>query len=457
MDMTLRFFGATETVTGSRYLVTAGNTRVLIDCGLFQGYKHLRTKNWDAFPIPPSEIDAVLLTHAHLDHSGYIPLLVKNGFRGPVYSSHATQDLCRVLLPDSGFLQEEEAKFSNKRGFSKHSPAKPLYTREDAEKSLDSFRSVEWNSRLPLGTGAHPLEVQFFPAGHLLGAASLVLRYHGRSVAFSGDLGRSHDPLMPPPQTKFAVDHLIMESTYGDRSHPEEDPQTALRDIINRTAEREGVILIPSFAVGRAQLVLHYIRELKQSRLIPDLPVFLNSPMAAQANEIFCRHARESKLSAAEARAVCETAHTISSVEESKKLNERRGPMIIIAASGMATGGRVLHHLKAFAPDPKNSIVFVGFQAGGTRGDTITRGIQEVKIHGEYIPIRAEVSRLDSMSAHADKSELLSWLHGLEKTPKQIYITHGEPTAAEALRVAINERYGSCAVVPEFGQTFKIG
>jgi len=461
--MNIRFLGATETVTGSRYLVTVGDTRLLVDCGLFQGYKHLRLKNRDLFPVPATEIDAVLLTHAHLDHSGYIPLLVKNGFRGPIHCTAATRDLCRILLPDSGYLQEEEARFANKRGFSKHSPALPLYTREDAEHSLDSLVPVPWCKPFAITAGPHsarsahpPIEVEFHPAGHLLGAASILIRHRGRSIIFSGDLGRTNDPLMPAPVFTQGADALVIESTYGDRLHPVQDSMEEVRQIINRTAERGGVVLIPSFAVGRAQALLHFIHELKQRNAIPDLPVFLNSPMAVHANQIFCRHAAESKLSEADAHAACATAHAVSSVEESKELNEKRGPMIVIAASGMATGGRVLHHLKAFAPDPKNTILFVGFQAGGTRGDAITRGAQEVKIHGEYWPIRAEVVRLDSMSAHADRNGLLDWISSLKQRPTQIFVTHGEPAAADSLRRAIDERFGSRAIVPEFGRSFEL-
>lgn len=461
--MNIKFLGATGTVTGSRYLLTAGGTRLLVDCGLFQGYKHLRLKNRDPFPIPATEIDAVLLTHAHLDHSGYIPLLVKNGFRGPIHCTAATRDLCRILLPDSGYLQEEEARFANKRGFSKHSPALPLYTREDAEQSLDVLAPVPWRKPLTIPAGAHsadssahPIEVEFHPAGHLFGAATILVRHRGRSIVFSGDLGRTNDPLMPAPDFTSGADTLIVESTYGDRLHPTQDPMEEIRQIINRTAERGGVVLIPSFAVGRAQVLLHYIHELKQRNAIPDLPVFLNSPMAVHANQIFCRHAAESRLSEADARAACATAHAVSSVEESKELNEKRGPMIVIAASGMATGGRVLHHLKAFAPDPKNTILFVGFQAGGTRGDAITRGAQEVKIHGEYWPIRAEVIRLDSMSAHADRNGLLDWVSNLKQRPTQIFVTHGEPAAADSLRRAIDERFDSRAIVPEFGRSFEL-
>lgn len=457
--MKIQFLGATQTVTGSRYLLSNGGTKVLVDCGLFQGYKNLRLKNWDPFPVPPAEIDAILLTHAHLDHSGYIPILVKDGFRGKVYCTPATMDLCSILLSDSGYLQEEEARFANKHGFSKHKPALPLYTQADAERCMDSFVPVEWGKRYAL-TKSGKVEFEFHPAGHLLGAATVVVLAEGKSIAFSGDLGRMTDPITRQPNFVLGADSLVVESTYGNRRHIDSNPQNDLATAILRTFNRGGTTLIPSFAVGRAQLVLHYIRQLKADGTIPDIPVYLNSPMALRANNVFCKHFAESKVSMTEAIAICATAQPVLTVDESVDLNERLSkshePSIIVAASGMATGGRVLHHLKTIAPDPKNTILFAGFQAGGTRGDLMTRGAEEIKIHGQYWPVRAEVYRLDSMSAHADADELLSWISDLKQKPKTVFVTHGEAIAADELRLRIEDRFKINTIVPEYGQVFDL-
>ncbi len=337
--MKIQFLGASQTVTGSRFLLKHGATTVLVDCGLFQGFKNLRLRNWAEFPIAPEKIDAVLLTHAHLDHSGYIPLLVKRGFRGPIFATRATIDLCGILLPDSGFLQEEEARLANKRGYSKHHPALPLYTAEDAKHSLDSFKEVSWKTSTTFTrNGAGRFEFEFHAAGHLLGAASVVVRAGSSSVAFSGDVGRVSDPLIRDPQPNFAADHLIIESTYGNRRHPETDPEEEIREIVLQTHAKGGVLLVPSFAVGRAQLVLYYLHRLRRRQAIPRLPIYLNSPMAAQANRAFAAHASELKLAPGELASIWENVHIVSSSEESKALSEKTDPAIIIAASGMATG-----------------------------------------------------------------------------------------------------------------------
>lgn len=452
--MKIQFLGAACTVTGSRYLVTHGEIKVLVDCGLFQGFKNLRLKNWDPFPLDVREIDAVVITHAHLDHSGYIPLLVKNGFRGAIYATPPTVDLCKILLPDSGFLQEEEAKFANKRGYSKHNPARPLYTSEDADESLKYFKTLPWKTSTQiLKKGANTLDIALYPAGHLLGAASVLLKTELGSIAFSGDLGRSIDPMVRAPDFYEGADTLIVESTYGNRHHPQIDTQEELKNVILRTLQRQGILLIPSFAVGRAQLLLYYIHCLKKSGEIPkDLPVYLNSPMAAEANRAFAQHHAELKISKAELDEMWTGVKIVKSADDSKALNEKTEPAIIIAASGMATGGRVLHHLKSVAPHAQNSILFVGFQAGGTRGDLIVRGAKEIKIHGEYWPIKAEVINMETLSAHADAEEILAWIGNLKKKPQRIFVTHGEPEAADTLRRSIEEKLKISACVPEYLQ-----
>jgi len=448
--MELTFLGATGTVTGSKYLLNSGSKRILIDCGLFQGLKQLRLKNWAKLPINPRDVDAVVLTHAHIDHTGYLPLFVKNGFSGKVYCSEATRDLCQILLPDSAHLQEEEAAYANKRGFSKHHPALPLYTKEDAQAALELLTPVDFEQDVDLGDG---LTVRFSPNGHILGSAFVRIHDQKTSVLFSGDIGRPHDILMKAPVRIKQADYLVLESTYGNRLHDPSDPQIKLAAIINQTVKRKGVVLIPVFAVGRAQELLYYIHLLKSSGAIPDIPVYLNSPMAVDATEIFHNHRGEHRLTPEQCSALCRTAHMVNSVEESKRLNETKGPMIILSASGMATGGRVVHHLKAFAPNPNNTILFVGFQAAGTRGAAMLDGVESIKIHGEYVPVRADVEYVSNLSAHADYSEILDWLHGFETPPKKTFITHGEPVAADAMRIHIEEKLHWQVVVPDYLET----
>lgn len=445
--MQLSFFGATQTVTGSRYLLDCGSTRVLVDCGLFQGYKHLRLKNWARLPFDPASVDAVLLTHAHLDHSGYLPLLVHNGFRGPVYATAATRELCRILLPDSGRLQEEQADFANRHGFSKHSPALPLYTERHAEECLKQFRPASLNEPLEIAPDVHG---QFSPAGHLLGATSIKVEHGGTSVLFSGDVGRPNDPLMRAPASPPESDYLVIESTYGDRIHAADDPQAELLEVLRRTFARRGVVVIPTFAVGRAQLLLVLLARLKASGAIPDVPVYLDSPMAIDATSLFTRCASEHRLSTADTAALTRVAALVRTADQSKSLDRIREPAIILAASGMATGGRVVHHLKTFAPDPRNTILFAGYQAGGTRGAAMLRGVGQVRIHGESIPVRAEVAQLECASGHADAAELIAWLRGMKTPPKHVFVTHGEINASDTLRQRIQAELGWSASVPEF-------
>ncbi len=443
----IQFLGATGTVTGSRYLITHGSHRMLVDCGLFQGFKPLRLKNWAPFPCDPASLECVILTHAHIDHSGYLPLLAKNGFKGPVYCADATRDLCGILLPDSGHLQEEEAAYANERGFSRHTPALPLYTREDAERCLGLFRPIAFQREIDLGGG---LTLRLLPSGHILGSAFVGLNTPRTSLLFSGDLGRPHDLVMCPPSRVEQVDYLVVESTYGNRRHDATDPLVTLADIINRTAARGGVVVIPTFAVGRAQTLMYCIHLLKAKKAIPDYPVYLNSPMAVDATRIFQQHPGEHRLSATQFESLSNVARIVNTVEQSKRLNEAHGPMIILAASGIATGGRVVHHLKAFLPDARNTVLFAGFQAGGTRGASLVQGAELIKIHGQYVPVRAEVRLLENLSAHADVDEILGWLRGFTRPPRHTFITHGEPEAADALRRRIEEALRWQCTIPDY-------
>ena len=453
--MKLTFLGATGTVTGSKYLLTCsskhGSKRILVDCGLFQGLKQLRLRNWAKLPINPADVDAVVLTHAHIDHTGYLPLFVKNGFSGKVYCSEATRDLCEILLPDSAHLQEEEAKYANKRGFSKHTPALPLYTKEDADRALELLTPVDFEQDVDLGDG---LTLRFSPNGHILGSAFVRIHNRQTSILFSGDIGRSNDILMKAPVRVRQADYLVVESTYGNRLHDSDDPKIKLAAIINKTVKRKGIVLIPVFAVGRAQELLYYIHLLKSSGAVSnDIPVYLNSPMAVDATEIFSHHRGEHRLTPEQCSALCRTAHMVNSIEESKRLNETKGPMIILSASGMASGGRVVHHLKAFAPKPNNTILFVGFQAAGTRGAAMLDGVENIKIHGEYVPVRASVEYISNLSAHADYSEILDWLRGFEAPPKKTFIVHGEPVAADMMRRHIEEQLHWQVIVPDYLET----
>jgi metallo-beta-lactamase family protein len=445
--MKLKFLGATGTVTGSKYLVT-GASRVLVDCGLFQGYKQLRLRNWSPPPLDPARLDAVVLTHAHIDHSGYLPLLVKRGFRGPVYCSDATAHLCGVLLPDSAHLQEEEAENANRYGYSKHKPALPLYTRADAQAALKRLVPVEFEREWEVAPG---LRARLRPAGHILGASIVELLEGSRRLVFSGDLGRPDDPLMRAPSVVEGGDALVLESTYGDRRHPATDTAAEIAAIVSRTAARAGVVVVPAFAVGRAQTLLLLLQRLKAAGAIPSaMPIHVDSPMATDVTAIYLSHPDEHRLDRAECRAIAEAARFVATPDESRALDQSSWPMVIIAGSGMATGGRVLHHLKRFAPDARNTILFTGFQAGGTRGDSLVRGAAEVKIHGEYVPVRAEVRNLETLSAHADYAEILDWLARMPNPPGRVYLTHGEPAAADALRKRIQERFGWRCEVPEY-------
>lgn len=446
--MKLTFMGATGTVTGSRYLIEAGGFRLLVDCGLFQGLKDLRLRNWTRFPVDPAGIDAVVLTHAHLDHSGYLPLLVRNGFTGPVFCSQATADLCAILLPDSGYLQEADAERANRHHYTKHKPALPLYTQKDAEISLRQLHPIPFGRERRLGGD---LAISLARAGHILGAAMVRVDDGARSVLFSGDIGRLDDPVMKPPMPVDRADYLVVESTYGDRLHREGDPQEKIGRIIRDTAARGGTVVIPAFAVGRTQSVLYHIHALKKAGAIPDIPVYLDSPMAIDATELMRRHRAEHRLPPKLCAEVCHIARYVTTAEESRALDNGSGmPQVIISASGMATGGRVLHHLKRFVGDPRNTILFTGFQAAGTRGARLVHGEDEIKIHGAMWPVRAEVDILHNASAHADYAEILEWLGNFREPPRRTFVTHGEPEAASSLAMKIASHLGWDVVVPQY-------
>lgn len=449
----LRFLGATGTVTGSRYLVESSGSRILIDCGLFQGYKELRLRNRADFPVPPDTIDLVLLTHAHLDHSGYIPALVKNGFRGEVVCSVGTAELCSLLLPDSAHLLEEEAEHARGKAWSKHRDPRPLYTAEDADHALTRFRTVDFNLEKTLGP---EMTATFVHAGHILGASQLRLSVAGKTVHFTGDLGRADDALMKPPADFDGADILVTESTYGDRMHPSVDPEAELEPVLARVLKRGGVVLIPAFAVGRSQALLLHIERLITSRRIPAVPVYLNSPMAINASSMYEDHPDEQRVSPEEFERMYSLARLVRSVDESKALNERHGPMIIISASGMMTGGRILHHVVAFGEDPRNAILLSGYQAAGTRGAFLAEGSPTVRIFGRDVPIRAEVVQLASMSGHADAPGLIEWLRRAPQPPTMTYVTHGEPESARALAGSIAQDLDWPVRVPHDGETIDL-
>ena len=451
--MRITFLGAAGTVTGSKHLVETGSVRVLVDCGLFQGVKALRVRNRAPLPFDPAALDAVLLTHAHIDHSGYLPALVREGFAGPIYSSSATADLCGILLPDSGRLQEEDAAYADRKGFSRHHPALPLYTEEDAHRVLPLFEPLEPDGSVTIGG----LRASATSAGHILGAESLLLEGEGGSALFSGDLGADDDPIIPAPDPPPAADAFVMESTYGDRLHEDGDRVAAVGELIRRTVERGGRVLVPSFAVGRAQLLLFCIERAFARGLAPRVPVFLNSPMATDVSELYIEHADAHRLSREECVEMFRRVQFVRSVEDSKALVRREDPVVVMSASGMLTGGRVLHHLKAIAPDPASTVVLVGYQAQGTRGAALRDGAERIKMHGEYVPVRCEVASLDLFSAHADREGLLAWAGSAAARPAEVFLVHGEPVAADLLRRAMEERLGWSVRAARDGETVDAG
>jgi metallo-beta-lactamase family protein len=442
----ITFLGGAGTVTGSKYLLSSGSRRILIDCGLFQGLKQLRLRNWAPFPVPPNSIEAVILTHAHLDHSGYLPALIRDGFKGPVYGSEGTRDVCGIILPDSGMLQERDAEFANKHRFSKHEPALPLYTADDAMVALEQIVSVPFNKRREIGPNT---AITLQRGGHILGASIVTCELEGKKIVFSGDLGQFGDPVMVDPTLIEEADYLVVESTYGNRKHDALDPEEALLRVVKQTVEHGGTVVVPAFAVGRAQALLWHLNRLRKAGRLGNVPIFLDSPMATDATELLAKHPNDHRLSAAECRAAFSIARIVRSAEESKALTADPMPKIIISASGMATGGRVLHHIKHFVGDRNSTILFSGFQAAGTRGAAMLAGAESVKIHGTYYPVRARVENLSMLSAHADADGILRWLKGFKKAPRHTFITHGEPTASDALRHRVEEELGWNCTVPE--------
>lgn len=459
----LTFYGATGTVTGSRFLLELQGKKYLIDCGLFQGSKKNRLKNWERFPVNPAEIDRVLITHAHIDHTGYLPRFCRDGFTGRIHCTHTTFDFCEIMLPDSAYLQEEDAAWANKKGFSKHKPALPLYTVEDAQSALSFFSPVYYGQELFL---QDDVRIKFKDAGHILGSSFIDLRIGNgeqrQKILFSGDLGRPNQPILRDPVQVYDVDYLVLESTYGDRLHNDDTPLEKLARVINESVDRGGVLLIPSFAVGRTQTLLYDIRRLEEMNKIPDLTVFIDSPMGIDATSIFKKRIDEedfeARLEYLQGKQIFRPGRLkiCKSRNQSKSINNYRNRAIIISSSGMVTGGRILHHMAARLPHPENTILFVGYQAEGTRGRALLDGKDKIKIHGEYVPVRAKIENITGFSGHADYNEILAWLMGFNRPPRKTFIVHGEPEARSALKAKIEKHFGWDVVVPEFGESYEL-
>jgi metallo-beta-lactamase family protein len=473
----IRFLGAARTVTGSKHLLDTGTSKILIDCGLFQGLKELRDRNWQGLPISPADLDAIVLTHAHLDHSGYLPWVVAHGFRGRIFCTAGTHDLCRIVLPDAGRIQEEDAEHANRQGYSKHSPALPLYRETDAFRAISQLQPVGYDRVMPVSAD---VEVEFINAGHLLGSAYARVRAGGRTILFGGDLGRYGRPVLPDPSIVTEADYLLVESTYGDRIHEQDDNGARLATVISDTATRGGRVIIPAFAIGRVEELIYWLKRLEDEKRIPILPVYVDSPMAIDALARYTQRLQEldpdlqpessdekaphgpadhqdnreeRRGHATRERQVCvfctERFRTIATPQESKALTQSKMPAIVISASGMATGGRVLHHLKAALPDARNTVLFAGYQAAGTRGRLLVDGAKAIKIHGDMIPVQARVELVESMSAHADSNEILRWLGGFTRPPRRTFIVHGEVPAMETLSQSIRSKLGWDTYMPE--------
>ncbi len=454
MAAKLVFLGGTETVTGSKFLLESDTgTQVLVDCGLFQGYKWLRERNWETLPVDVKALSAVVLTHAHLDHSGYLPVLYKRGYRGPIYCHPATRDLCSILLADSAHLQEEDAGYFRKHKLGKHSHPEPLYDQATAEACMDLFRPVEFQEEFDVDG----ISLHLQPAGHILGAASVIAKMNGKRIGFSGDVGRADDIFMPPPQPLPELDMLMLESTYGDRLHDERDPFEQLAKIVNDTAKRGGVLLLPSFAVGRAQALQYMLAVLLDRGQIPKLPVYLDSPMAISVSEIYRRYEHLHKLNEKHYAQIDSLVTFTREVADSKAIVDIRYPHIIIAGSGMATGGRILHHFKRHLGNPNNTVVFPGYQAGGTRGQKMCSGAKTVKIHGEWFPVHAQVEMMHGLSGHADYQQIGDWLQASQVDKKtSINLIHGDPAALEAQRDYLRGQFDYRAQVACYRQVLHL-
>ena len=439
MTLSLQFLGAAGTVTGSRHLLELDGTRVLVDCGLFQGLKELRLQNRAGFPVDPSTIHAVILTHAHLDHSGYLPLLAREGFRGPVYCTEPTKSLAKILLADAASIEEEDAAYANEKGYSKHHPAAPLFTSEEARAVMKQFVKVELGASVKVAPG---FTARFRRAGHIVGSAFVEVEAAGKKLVFSGDLGREKPILLKPREELDGADYLFLESTYGDRLHSEEPVMEALARIVAETERAGGHLLIPSFAVGRTQDLLVLFSRLRRHSKIPGVPVYLDSPLAEGATDIYLDNSEWMAHGHESTKEISAVAQVVNSRQQSRELLAARSPTVVIAGSGMITGGRILHHLAHRLHDPKNTVLLTGFQAAGTRGRLLRDGAPELKMHGQWFRVKARVAELDGLSAHADQAELLSWLRGMKAAPKKVFLVHGEPQAADDLRVKIHDTFG---------------
>ena len=435
----LTFLGGAGTVTGSKHLLTIQDKKIMIDCGLFQGIKEERLLNWKPFAIPAKEVDAIVITHAHLDHTGYIPLLVKQGFHGPIYCSAPTAELAKLILLDSAKIQMEDAEHANQYGYSKHSPALPLYDTNDVEKTLPLFKILvpdQWHSIF-----LKQLDIRLSNSGHILGSTFVEARVGDKVIVFSGDLGKEHPLTLQPRKIIHKADVLVVESTYGDRCHPEEHPSESLAKIINDTISKDGHILIPAFAIGRTQDILFLLSKLKKENRIPNVPIYVDSPMADRATGIFDRYPEWHRLDSTALKSLSSTFQHVLTPEKSKELCESKTPSIVLAGSGMLTGGRIRHHLMTRISDSKNSIILVGFQAAGTLGRHLREGASEIKLYGKYLPVKAKIFEISSLSAHADQHEIISWISGFQHKPTQIFLVHGEPNASEGLRVRITDTF----------------
>lgn len=459
MTTALTFLGAAGTVTGAKFLLEGPGGRVLLECGMFQGPRPLRERNWTAPPVDPRALDAVVLSHAHIDHSGYLPRLARDGFAGPIYCSPATAALLAIMLPDAAKLQEEEAAFRNRQGATRYHPALPLFTTADVDRALRQVARVAFHARFEPASG---MSARLRPSGHILGASIVEVVADGRRLVYSGDLGRYGVPIMRDPEAVAAADTLLVESTYGNRLHPADDGTPVLIQAVRRAAEQRGWLLVPAFAVGRTQELLFLLRRLEQQGMIPTLPVYLDSPMAIEATVIYARHPDEHDEETSQAGAdggrpfVPARFHLSRTAEESKRLNDLEGPVVVIAGSGMATGGRILHHLRRHLGDPRTTVLFAGYQAAGTRGRELRDGARTLRIFGETHAVRATVLATDALSAHADRDELIRWLKQFRQPPSMTYCVHGEPAAAAALKEAITAELGWPAAVPADGQTVRI-